>query len=115
MYVFRGLWFLLLGSSPEALAILSDILGGFLSDFAKTLKINADQTQGGRVGCRGFHDTLERSLHQLGIEGRGGLRQYWRESVVDYTRQLDMEADEYRNMYLGLTVSCGHCQFPLTW
>lgn len=97
---------LCLGSSPEALEILSDVLGSFLSNFTKILKLNADQTPGGRhVGCRGFHDTLERSLHQLGIEGRGGLRRYWQESVVDYTRQLDMEADEYRSTYWSLTVS----------
>lgn len=95
----------ILGSSPEALDILSDLLGGFMSNFTRFLKNNADRTPGGQEGCRGFRDTLDRSLHQVGMGGRAGLRQYWQKSVVDYTRQLDMWAEEYKNTYLRMTVS----------
>ena len=92
------------GCSPEALEVLSDLLGSFLSNFAKFLKMNTDHTPGGHDGCRGFHDALERSLHQVGMEGKKGLWQYWQQSVLSRSRQLEMEADEYKNAYLRLTV-----------
>ena len=61
-----------------------------------------------REGCLGFHDALERSLHQVGVEGKAGLREYWQTSVVSNARELEMEADEYRNAYLRLTVRRCH-------
>lgn len=112
-------------STPETLEILSDLLGSFLSNFTKFFKITADRTpgsghgtpgsgrgcgvgggigSGGGEGCLGFHDALERSLQEMGMGGKSGLRQYWQASAVDYSRQLEMEADEYRNTYLRLTV-----------
>ena len=98
---------LLVGSSPDALGTLSDLLGDFLSKLSKLLRINAD-CQSGAKGCLGFQDALERSLHQVGMEGKSGLYQYWQTSVQGHARRLEMEADEYRNSYLTLTVGRFH-------
>ena len=116
------------GASPEALGILSDLLGSFLSNFTRFLKMNADRHAtscsgpgggGGGGGCLGFQDALERSLQQVGMGGRSGLHQYWRSAVQGSVRRLEAEADEYKNTYLTLTVSSErvsltkHCSLAL--
>ncbi len=93
--------------------MLSDVLSGFLSNFTKLLKMNSESCSetgrgggGGRGGgCRGFHDALECSLHQVGMGGKGGIYGYWRNSVQANARRLEMEADELGKHYLRLTVS----------
>lgn len=86
---------------------MSDLLGSFLSKFSKFLKFNANRSSSsGDRGCLGFHDAMERSLHQVGMGGKSGLYQHWQTLVLNSARQLEMEAEEHRNMYLRLTVSC---------
>ena len=84
---------------------MSDLLGSFLSNFTKFLKMNANRSSADK-DCLGFHDALERSLQQVGMGGKDGLCQYWQTSVLGHARTLEMEADEFRNTYLRLTVSC---------
>ena len=91
------------GSSPEALGILSDLLGSFLSNFTRFLKMNVNHSSADK-GCLGFRDALERSLQQVGMGGRDGLCRYWQTAVLGQARRLEMEADEYRNTYLRMTV-----------
>ena len=92
------------GSTPEALNVLSDVLGKYLANFTKLLHMNADHCPGTN-GCRGFQDALERSLHQTGMSGKEGLCKYWKEEVQGQARLLDMEADETRNACLRMMVS----------
>jgi len=93
------------GSSPEALSILSDVMGKFLDNFTQLLRMNANRSSYGDSSCCGFRDALERSLNEAGFNGKEGLWRYWKEEVEGQVRLLDAEADEIRNECLRMTVS----------
>ena len=93
----------LLVSSSRALDTLSDVLGNFLSNFCKIMRVNADQLC--ESGTLSFRDVLDQSLQQCGFGGKAELQQYWNSKVKGYKYSLDEEVERQMTEYRSLTVS----------
>ena len=92
------------GASSRALDTLTDVMGNFLSNFCKIMRINADRLR--ESGSLSFQDVLDQSLHQCGMRGKAELHQFWKRNVSDYMKQLNGEVDGQMAEYKALTVSC---------
>lgn len=81
---------------------LTDVLGNFLSNFCKIMRINADRLQ--ESGSLAFQDVLDQSLHQCGMRGKAELHQFWKSNVSNYMKHLNGEVDSLMAEYEALTV-----------
>ena len=104
-------------SSSRALDALSDVLGNFLSNFCKIMRINADRLC--ESGSLSFEDVLDQSLQQCGCGGKAELHQYWNRNIKGHKHLLDEEVERQMTEYRSLTVSVTHtylsqsCEFVI--
>ena len=104
-------------SSSRALDALSDVLGDFLSNFCKIMRINADRLC--ETGSLSFEDVVDQSLQQCGFAGKAELHQYWNSDIKGRKHLLDEEVERLMSEYKSLTVSLIHvylsqsCEFML--
>ena len=89
-------------ASSRALDTLTDVMGNFLSNFCKIMRINADRLQ--ESGSLAFQDVMDQSLHQCGVRGKAELHQFWKGNVTNYMRYLNGEVDNQMAEYRALTV-----------
>lgn len=89
-------------ASSRALETLTDVMGNFLSNFCKIMRINADRLQ--ESGSLAFQDVMDQSLHQCGVRGKAELHQFWKRNVTNYMRYLNGEVDNQMAEYRALTV-----------
>lgn len=89
-------------ASSRALDTLTDVLGNFLGNFCKIMRINADRLQ--EDGSLSFQDVLDQSLHQCGMRGKAELHRFWKSNVSDYMKQLNGEVESQMAEYEALMV-----------